>query len=447
MSQNLLDHPLHRTSGSSNPRSPPEGERLDLSAEILEFVDGRSPHDLIEHEPPESLLPLLPLLITHKSNNPHIATPPTISQFFTFTKTCRKTANPFKLIQSLPPDTAIKYNNLINAVLTILIEDNTSLEVLKYIFHTELKIPEFAAETEELVLTVLADLPFSLENWTNIWIGLIQGIWGAIWQTTLFVRRLKKGRVLGKSRDWMVVRKEKVEWARWNIAKRALAGGEDIGNLPRDEVSTASDKYPEAERPEIYAPLQPLRNCKSPETPSKLPNFVVPPPPKPPKVEVTVVGKRRIPNRNGRPQPVYYSPPSPAPPPSKPSSKIDLIVTKYAKLPRLKWDKEADTRQTLARQQRSEEEFNRQLKRNYNEARLRERLEELAATGLLGNDVSQSCIEDIFFSDRGGIKQNGPAVVVVEELVALHRRIVDQDREIEDDEFEKWAERLLEEGQ
>ncbi|KAF3271948.1 hypothetical protein TWF970_010176 [Orbilia oligospora] len=120
-------------------------------------------------------------------------------------------------------------------------------------------------------------------------------------------------------------------------------------------------------------------------------------------------------------------------------SEIDVMIGKYAQLPRVKYDQEEQIRQELARQQRSEEEFNVRLRKKYHEAKIKEKLDEMAKdTGLIveGKAAKRKRDED---NEAGKIKRAG----AIAELNELHRRLLEHEKELEDNSFENWAGKLL----
>ncbi|KAK6510296.1 hypothetical protein TWF481_005013 [Arthrobotrys musiformis] len=416
----------HNLREKAPPRPPVTPE--ELRKRISDFLDGRNPHDVVEHETPESLLPLLSSIILLRSGDEQIAQLPLLRQFFDFTKQCRKSVGPRRIIASLPRHTAIWYTTLLTTFSNIIEKEDTSLNILRFIFAEELGIEEESDETKKMVVMVMADLPFNVENWVNLWIALIQAIWGGIWQATLFVRRLRDGMVLGKGADWMPARAREMQWAQWQIARQAgmadniLEEREDAMLRQREIVSKTT---PNPETPAIETPTQPgkvlNRKENSETTPSKLPT-------QPPQKGI---GERRVPERERRPRAIYLPRTSPELKPAP--SKIDQIVGQYAKLPRLKWDKEGEWKKELARQKKSEEEFNFKLRERYREIREKENLIKMAARGAVHGEIDEA--EKIL---RAG---------AVDELSALHRRILEQDKELEDTTFEKWAGELLAEGE
>ncbi|RVD81454.1 uncharacterized protein DFL_009318 [Arthrobotrys flagrans] len=464
---------LRRTPGGRNLReqiSKPRTTSGELCKKVARIIGDRAPHEIIEHSRPESLLELLSCLISLKSGelDEEKDNLPLLREFFEFAERCRRTANTGKSIRSLPCQTARHYSTLLGKFEEIIQQEYTSLDALRFIFKEELGVEEGSDDTRKLVLLVLGDLPFNVANWTNLWVGLIHGLWGGIWQTTLFVRRLRDGKVLGKKMEWMPVRAREMQWAKWQIGQRA--GERDVGGLnPRREGSLGGsglvhqpphgsrigrrereDQMPKVEALKIETPV-PVTAPNRKESPEIIPaGFPMRPPP-------TSIGKRRVPERERRPKVIHYSPSPPAklkptlnssprrpPPPEPKPSKIDEIIGKYAQLPRLKYDKEAQMREQLARQQRSEEEFNVQLRKKYQEERLKERLDKIAKeTGMLG-EWGSVALHGRPDSDDEAVKIKKAGTVY--ELNELHRRVLEQDKELEDTSFEKWAGELLAEG-
>ncbi|KAF3314081.1 hypothetical protein TWF173_005187 [Orbilia oligospora] len=422
---------LRRTPGSFNLRdriSKPGRPSKELQNEIKNLLNGCSPHDIIEHSSPESLLPLLSCFIRLKSSDEEICTFASLCEFSEFTTKCRKSAGPGKIIQYLPHETASKYSTLLETFQTIILRERTSFDVLRFIFKEELGVDESSHETKKMVLMVIADLPFNVTNWTNIWVGLIQGLWGGIWQTTLFVRRLRGGKVLGKNIEWIPHVAREMQWAQWQIKRKAEET--DDRNL-RLRI--------QGPPPILISPPSPKQNLE-----------VVMPAPKIPAKQSA--NQRRFPvhvREQRRPKVIYYSP---SPPKSKPKpgpnalsvtkpkpSEIDVMIGKYAQLPRVKYDQEEQIRQELARQQRSEEEFNVRLRKKYHEAKIKEKLDEMAKdTGLIveGKAAKRKRDED---NEAGKIKRAG----AIAELNELHRRLLEHEKELEDNSFENWAGKLL----
>ncbi|KAK6352030.1 hypothetical protein TWF718_005179 [Orbilia javanica] len=425
----------------------------ELRAEISKIADGRTPHEIVENPNPESLLRLLSCLISLKSGNAEAGNLGLLTEFFRFTVDCRRTTNPAEIIQHLHRPRAQRFSALLKTFEHIIRQEVTSLDVLRFVCKEELGVDEHSDEAKKLALLVMVDLPFNVANWTNLWVGLIQGVWGGIWQATLFIRRLRDGRVLGRTVEWMPMKAREMQWAQWQITQRAEGRGGDNSNLRIEDRLAKRRSASEVEMPNTRAlaikPPVPAffpENKESPEiAPAELPRS-------------PGIGKRRVPEREGgRPQAIYYPQPSPqkskltssprprAPEKPKPSE-IDILIGKYAKLPRLKYDKNERIRQELARQQRSEEDFNQRLRKRYQEARVRERLERVAREiGLEGEGegsaTTKSGLKDVG-NEADKIKRAG----AVDELNKLHRRVLEQDKEIEDTSFEEWAEELLAEG-
>ncbi|KAF3170664.1 hypothetical protein TWF788_010127 [Orbilia oligospora] len=462
---------LRRTPGSFNLRdriSKPGRPSKELQNEIKYLLNGCPPHYIIEHSSPESLLPLLSCLIRLKSSDEEICTFASLREFSEFTTKCRKSAGPGKIVQSLPHEAASEYSTLLETFQTMILRERTSFDVLRFIFKEELGVDESSHETKKMVLMVIADLPFNVTNWTNIWVGLIQGLWGGIWQATLFVRRLRDGKVLGKNMEWMPHVAREMQWAQWQIKRRA--GEMDDGNLRlqiqgavgqnglasrpsqdghpgrRESLGAVSDtKILDVRLPPILTP--PI--LISPPSPKQNLEVAIPAPKVPAKQSAD---QRRFPVHVGeqrRPKVIYYSP---SPPKSKPKpgsnvlpaakpklSEIDIMIGKYAQLPRVKYDQEKQIRQELARQQRSEEEFNIRLRKKYHEARIKEKLDEMAKdTGLIveGKAAKRKRDED---DEAAKIKRAG----AIAELNELHRRLLEHEKELEDNSFENWAGKLL----
>ncbi|KAK6338571.1 hypothetical protein TWF730_002634 [Orbilia blumenaviensis] len=378
--------------------------------EIQRQVGRRNPHSVLRDETPESLLPLLAYIIRLKSGSREVGDVALLREFSEFTKACRKTAKPVQAIQALPSQNAGRYSDLLSTFTEIVKDHRGSVDALQFIFSEELNVPE-STDTEELIYTVIADLPFNLASWPGIWIALMQGFWGGIWQTTLFLIRLRDGKVLGKGVEWIPLKAKEIQWARWHIDRRA------------------SQEYSSSSSSSSSSAATPAQKHKSPEAhPDELPTQ-----------------RPKLPGRSERPLGVYLR--SPSPPREPKPSKIDNIVNSYARLPRLRYDKDADLREQLERQQRSEDEFNRKLRQHYSELKLRKKLGQLAVNdaGLLVDKTgTKSDLEKAFGRDETAekIKRAG----AVDELVALHKRVLEQDKEIEDGEFEEWARNLLEEA-
>ncbi|KAF3082929.1 hypothetical protein TWF102_001021 [Orbilia oligospora] len=423
---------LRRTPGSFNLRdriSKPDRSSKELQNEIKNLLNGSSPHDIIEHSPPESLLPLLSCLIRLKSSDEEICTFASLCEFSEFTAKYRKSAGPGKLIQSLPHEAASEYSTLLETFQTI----------------------------------ILPDLPFNVTNWTNIWVGLIQGLWGGIWQATLFVRRLRDGKVLGKNMEWMPNVAREMQWVQWQIKRRAeetddrnlrlriqeSVGQNGLASRPSQDGHTGRRESLDAVSDTNILDVRPPPILISPPSPKQNLDVAMPAPKIPAKQSADQRGFPVHVREQRRPKVIYYSP---SPPKSKPKpssnvlpvtkpklSEIDVMIGKYAQLPRVKYDQEEQIRQELARQQRSEEEFNVRLRKKYHEARIKEKLDEMAKdSGLIveGKAAKRKRDED---DEAGKIKRAG----AIAELNELHRRLLEHEKELEDNSFENWAGNLL----
>ncbi|KAF3123605.1 hypothetical protein TWF569_001693 [Orbilia oligospora] len=437
---------LRRTPGSFNLRdriSKPDRSSKELQNEIKNLLNGSSPHDIIEHSPPESLLPLLSCLIRLKSSDEEICTFASLCEFSEFTAKYRKSAGPGKLIQSLPHEAASEYSTLLETFQTIILRERTSFDVLRFIFKGELGVDESSHETKKMVLMVIADLPFNVTNWTNIWVGLIQGLWGGIWQATLFVRRLRDGKVLGKNMEWMPNVAREMQWVQWQIKRRAeetddrnlrlriqeSVGQNGLASRPSQDGHTGRRESLDAVSDTNILDVRPPPILISPPSPKQNLDVAMPAP--------------KIPAKQSADQrgfPVHPKPSSNVLPVTKPKlSEIDVMIGKYAQLPRVKYDQEEQIRQELARQQRSEEEFNVRLRKKYHEARIKEKLDEMAKdSGLIveGKAAKRKRDED---DEAGKIKRAG----AIAELNELHRRLLEHEKELEDNSFENWAGNLL----
>ncbi|KAF3241367.1 hypothetical protein TWF217_012032 [Orbilia oligospora] len=457
---------LRRTPGSFNLRdriSKPGRPSKELQNEIKNLLNGCSPHDIIEHSPPESLLPLLSCLIRLKSSDEEIYTFASLREFSEFTAKCRKSAGPGKLIQSLPHEAASEYSTLLETFQTIILRERASFDVLRFIFKEELGVGESSHETKKMVLMVIADLPFNVTNWTNIWVGLIQGLWGGIWQATLFVRRLRDGKVLGKNTEWMPHVAREMQWVQWQIKRRAeetddrnlrlriqgSVGQNGLASRPSQDGHTGRRESLDAVSDTNILNVRPPSILISPPSPKQNLDVAMPAPNIPAKQSADQRGFPVHVREQRRPKVIYYSP---SPPKSKPKpssnvlpvtkpkpSEIDVMIGKYAQLPRVKYDQEEQIRQELARQQRSEEEFNVRLRKKYHEARIKEILDEMAKdSGLIveGKAAKRKRDED---DEAGKIKRAG----AIAELNELHRRLLEHEKELEDNSFENWAGKLL----
>ncbi|KAF3937508.1 hypothetical protein ABW19_dt0204801 [Dactylella cylindrospora] len=412
---------------------PLAGLRVDT---IEEFLDGRSLGYTLQNRAPESLLRILARSIYGRSprNQNEAKTFRRLRQFAAFTASCRDSDKPFATTKSLTYKQALRYYRLTSEFLHAVACKREPLKVLRYIFNRELNIPEKAVETRKLVLTLVAELPYVFKEWVNIWIGIVEADWGSVWKLIEFVRFLEK-----RGSEW---RSERGKWASLCLARMAerkakmllhLGGGEfddtdggeghigfwvtgSINQVTMDKGKGKAKNRDDA-LSVLMGELQ-LENEVLPDSDQVNLN----------------VGERRVADRS-RPAGIYYTPEVKGPPPSL----IDIIVSKYAELPRIKSDKERKEKEEAVRRRKSEEEYNRELRQNYNQQRLRERLEGLTASGMLGEEAREDGIEEIF-----GKRKESPKA---EEMIKLHMRIVQQDEEIEDNEFERWASHLLEEGE
>ncbi|KAF3912511.1 hypothetical protein ABW20_dc0107224 [Dactylellina cionopaga] len=391
---------------------------------LKEFLDGQTLDYVLRHWDSDSLLPMLGRILTlcdyTLAENENLTE---LWRFSEFAASCRSCAKSFQSINLLTKERAIRHQFLISRFVGIINSDGKGqpLEVLKFIFHRELGVSEHAETTRQLILTVLADLPFVFENWANVWIGIIVANWGIIWEVVKYVRLLENQSVAGREPEW---RSKEGRWVSVYLAEVAGVSADLLlGNVPHGEPNQV-DTVPRF----TAAVHEPDRSSSSTQ----------------PQQEQ---GRRRVLERQNRPRAIYY-PPAPSPSSTRPSPTIiDKIVNEYAVLPRLKYDEQEERRQELARRQKSEEEFNRKLKRSDEERKLRENLKGLASSGQLGDEAREkSHLEAAFRNNSRGERSKGPGVVA-DALEELRRKMVAREQEIEDDEFERWARDLLKEGE
>ncbi|EPS36674.1 hypothetical protein H072_9748 [Dactylellina haptotyla CBS 200.50] len=367
---------------------------------VEEFLEGQTFAHTLKHRDAESLLPLLARVLVLRSVDTRHPSEEMIlrdmKRFYKFAGSCRNSTRPFQILKEQTQMTAWNYHVLIENYLKIIANGRQQpLGVLKFIFHRELKILEFAPATQQLILTVIGDLPFRCYNWVNLWIGLIEADWASIWRLTIYIRALEDQSILGRDPKWQSADKR---WA--CIFLRELAG--------------------------ISSSLL-LQNGTEGQNNSVKSN-VLPPVPRIPQAGETL--------KDVHPREVARSPTNDSPI-SRISSHetIKTIVAKYAQLPRLKSTADQELQERLLQYEKSEEEFNRKLKQDYKNFQLRKTLQGLESNGRLGKRV-----EEI---GKVPAKKN----VAADELEELHLRIIEQEKEVEDNEFERWARYLLEEGE
>ncbi|KAK6360026.1 hypothetical protein TWF696_001146 [Orbilia brochopaga] len=416
------------SSNSSSAFSSDNGSTASHRSDDLEkLLDGEGANNVLNNHDPESLLPMLARILSH-SPNPAIQESDVedyLRRLFRFAAAFRNSASPFDLMDELTRDEARNFQFIMNQFLLSLTRYKQPLAILQYIFHQELNVNKSSVETKQLILTVLADLPYLFEGWVNLWIGLVETEWCSIWSLTCYIREVEKRVVAGAS--WL---SRQGKWVSVCIAKKS-------GLRARVLLQTSADKrhhaLPQAVQVGVRGPgpedwerqeyrtktLMKLTGKGTPEfTSSELhtggsqARLVRP-----------LGGDRRL----ERPRGICLELKSP----EEEKSTIDVIVSKYARQPRLRSTEEEDQLQELARRQRSEEEFNKELKRRDKERRLKEELEKLSASGAFGNESRRN------LTRTEGNSSTSP-------LDALLSTVVKQDREIDDTHFETWAMELLE---
>ncbi|KAK6526605.1 hypothetical protein TWF694_005187 [Orbilia ellipsospora] len=419
-------------------------------------------------KPSEPLLLELAKIIAPRSRSgSEIKTLWALKRFFEYAKNFRNSSNPLDSLSALTKDSAFAHYTIIDAFLRTVTQAKQPLATLKFVFHTELAIPEHELETKQLILTVIADMPFTFDNWVGMWIQLTcEGRWEGVWAVTNYIRSLKDSG-MGEPK-W---ESAEVKWVCIHLAR--LAGVETYMLLRADEGllgssrrqagnETSSSQTPRREindtklEPSQGALKTPLEGVRTPSERLRASPLAGAERASGPEIgRATSEMARRAPSektmktsspmmRNpskskggigGGPQ----IPVTPRSIPQKSRNIIDTIVTEYAQTPRIKNNSEEERRDQLLEFKRSEEEFNRKHRQAYKEYRSIERRDNRPSAESPSEHVRRDAAESIL--GRPLVKEGEPP-----KLVDLRTKLLMQEREIDDDKFEKWAMGLMGEG-
>ncbi|KAF3906754.1 hypothetical protein AA313_de0204052 [Arthrobotrys entomopaga] len=392
------------------------------------MVDNQNP------EASEALLPELAKIIAPRSKSgSRTETLRDLRSFFEYTRSFRKSSKPLDALGALTKDSALVYHGIIDAFLRTVTQAKEPLTTLKFIFHSELGIPEHELETKQLILTVIADIPFTFANWVGTWIQLTrQGNWEGVWAVTNYVQKLQSSGT-GETK-WQSA---EVKWASIHLARIAgvttyllLQFDEGQGAVSRAKPNTGQGGL-ETKPSQKHGHAQ----GGSSQTPHRVRGDTRRDPP-----ETTPVSGLRTPSESARRARVPQVTPRSRPPTSRPSRNIvDTIITEYAQTPRIKYNSEEERRERLLEFNRSEEEFNRKLKQNYRDYRSREGRENRPITESSGESVRRDAAAEAILGRPPRKGQEQP------KLVDLRTKILRQEQEIDDDKFEQWAMGLLDE--
>ncbi|KAJ6260798.1 hypothetical protein Dda_5028 [Drechslerella dactyloides] len=405
---------------------------------LAEFLDGKSADIILNNSDPESLLPMLARVLAYHSK-PALEENELegyLRRLFRFAAAFRGSARSFSLVEMLPGAEAREYYYTMKQFLISLTRYRQPLAILQEIFHHKLNLSQPSRDTQQLVTTILVDLPFLFEGWVNLWIGLAETEWCSIWSVVCYIQEVEDRVICGA--DWL---SRQGQWASVCLASKIgvraplLLQNQRSSNsryhvLPQAvEVGLRGPGPQDWERQEHHTKT--LMILMGQNVPNSAPRR-------------STAGTLRhqeqppgIQRHLDRPRAICWEIESP----SKNQSVIDNIVSEYAQQPRLRSTEEEDQLQELARRQRSEEEFNKQFKRIQKERRLKRELEKLCASGAFGNETRRNLAEmgDIFSDRRANDSLEAP-------LQKLLSTIVEQDKEIDDTRFETWARELLQEA-